>query len=368
MKKLISTALACIMLLSAFVTGCGSANSDAALITMSASGDAAVSADATLSYGVANFYTQSTQVYYDAIYGAYYGSSFWSMSTGTDASGNATSTMADSLKENLLESLEAMMVLKAYAPQYGVSLSDEDESKISEAAAEFISENSDKANKAMGATQEIVEEYLRLMTYQTRVQEAIYAEADVSIDEADAAARTFTYAKIPLTTTDASGNATTITGDELTEYENSAQAIVDASTESGDFENELTGAGLTAQTYSYTRNDTGMDSSVLEAVDTLSEGECTMVEVEGDAIYLIRLDSAYDEEATQSNIESLTEQAQQNYYYEVLDELMAQMKFEVNEKLWDKVSFDVMYTTVSDESADASGDSNSADAASSDAE
>ncbi len=367
MKKLISTALAMIMMLSLLVTGCGSPKDDAAVVKMTASGDAEVSADATLTYGVANFYMQTTQVYYDAVYGSYYGSSFWSMAVGTDASGNATSTMADSLKDSMLESLEAMMVLRAYAPLYNVSLSDEEEEAITQAAEQFISDNTDKANKAMGASQAIVEEYLRMTAYQTKMQEAIYAEADVDIDEADAAARTFSYAKIPLTSTDASGNATTITGDELAEYEASAQAIVDNVAAGSDFETELTGNGLTAQTYSYTKNDTGMDSAVLEAADGLSEGEVTMAEVEGDAIYLIRLDSAYDEEATQANIESLTQQAQQSYYYQVVDELMAKMNFEVNEDLWDKIPFDVMYTTVSNESGDASTDS-SADAASSDAE
>jgi foldase protein PrsA len=370
MKKVLSASLAFIMVLALFVTGCGSSTpkDDDIVITMSASGDASgdsnISSDATLTYGLANFFAQSTQVYYDAIYGSYYGSSFWSMSTGTDASGNATSTMADTFKENLIESMESIMVLKAHASEYGVSLSDEDEATITEAATEFMEENSDKANKALGASQEIVEEYLRLTTYQTRMQEAIYAQADLStIDEADAAARTFTYAKIPLTSTDASGNATEITGDELTEYETSAQEIVDKATESGDLESQLTGAGLTAQTYSYTRNETSMASEVIDAADQLSEGQITMVEVEGDAIYIIRLDSEYDESATESNMQSLISQAQQNYYYELVDEWKSQMNFEVDEDAWDQISFAVMYTTVSEEeSADASADAESSDA------
>ena len=366
MKKVLSVSLACIMVLALFVTGCGSSTpkDDDIVITMSASGDSDISSDATMTYGLVNFYAQSTQVYYDAIYGSYYGSSFWSMSTETDASGNAISTMADSFKTNLLESLEAIMVLEAHASEYGVSLSDEDEAAITEAATEFMEENSDKASKALGATQEIVEEYLRLTTYQTRMQEAIYEEADLSsIDEADAAARTFTYAEIPLTSTDASGNAVEITGDELTEYETSAQEIVDKATESGDLESQLTGAGLTAQTYSYTRNETSMASEVIDAADQLSEGQITMVEVEGDAIYIIRLDSEYDESATESNMQSLISEAQQNYYYELVEEWMGQMNFEVDEDALDQISFAVMYTTVSeDESADAESSNASADA------
>lgn len=347
MKKITAVILAFVLTMG-LLCGCGSkvsAEDTVATLTPTASGDAI-----TITYGEANFFSQYMQIYYDAMYSSFYGTGFWNISV--DASGEAT--MADEMRSQFLDEVEQMVILNAHAADYNIALSEEDETKISEAAAQFMEDNDAKTLELLGATQEIVENYLRMLTVENRMQQAIYAEADVTIDEADALTRTFSYVTISKTATDASGNAI--------DYSDAAESLGEMMQEINGqdaeaFSTLATQQGYAASTYSYAANDVGMEAEVIEAADGLDENDITMIETDN-AYYILHLDSAYDEAATEATREQLIADAQQAYFTEVYNNYLAGYEIEVNEDVLAQISFDAYYSikAVEENSAAASGD------------
>ena len=343
MKRFLTAGMALVMAAAMTLTGCGSVSSDTTLATLG---------DQTITYGVANFYVQYMESIYDTYYLSYYGDDMWS----SDLTGSG-STMEETTRESLLDSIASMYRLDAHAEEYGITLTDEQQTQIKEAAAEFMSSNSDKALKQMGATEEIVEETIRLMLMNTLVTDAIYNAADVNVTDEEAACRTITYATISLAgTTDASGDTTELTDEEKESLRTQAADIVKEA-KASDFETAVSNNNLESDTYSYNKTDTGMDQEVFDYADTLSEGEIGTVETD-DSIYIIRLDSEYDKEASETKKESLITQAQQDYYDEIYSGWQDETEFTVDETVWAKVSFKHLYSIVSTstESGDASGD------------
>lgn len=121
--------------------------------------------DGEVRLGVANFMARYTQYTYDSIYGSYFKDDYWSQ----DMSGKGK-TMEEEVKSQVIDSLKTYYALAAHADDYGVKITKEDKKKIEKAAKKFISDNSKDAVTEMSATEEDVEEYLRLVTIQQRMQ------------------------------------------------------------------------------------------------------------------------------------------------------------------------------------------------------
>ncbi len=375
MKKIVAAAMSMVLALSIFVTGCGTPKDDAVAISIqaesgSATSSGSASADAgsvDVTYANANFFVQFMQVYYDSMYSQYYGSDFWS--TKIDASSDAT--IADQVKEQLLTSIEDLYLLDLHSSEYGVSLTDQEKADIQSAAEQFIKDNSTETNKKLGATEDTVAEYLRLSTIQKKMEKAIIAQGNITVSDEEAACRTFTYVKMQTQTiTDASGNAVQMTDDEKQQVQAIAQQLstdakaaeadgTGASGDAGSLESLANADGYTTSTYSYASGDTGMDEQVLSAADALSEGEVSDPIVTDDAVYVIRLDSAYDEAASASKKESLLQEKQQEYYQSVIASYEDEAGIQVHKKVWNKIGFDNMYAIKeAEESSDATSSGN----------
>ena len=378
MKRFTALLLTACLLCGALLSGCGQPSSNKTVITITfgadASGDASsdASADAgetiTVSYGVANFYAQMMQTYYDYMFYYYYGDDFWE--TVTDESSDAT--LASDYVQSFMESLAEIAILDYYAGEYGVELSEEDEELIADAAAEFMEENAGKVVKAYGTNKESVAEYLRMFTLAYRVQEAIYAECEVDIDEEDAYSRTFSYILIYGDDDDDEDESGDASGDADEEEEPTAEELVELARE-GDFEEVMETYDHNVYTHSYVSGDEddSLDIEILNAADELSEGEISdPIEVD-DVTYIVRLDSEYDEEATLEKIEELTEEQQSDYFDEVYELMEASCTITYNTKLMARISFATAYTYITeddesgdadeDESADASADASGDD-------
>ena len=266
--------------------------------------------------------------------------------------------MEEEVREDFLDDIESLYRMDAHAEEYGVELSEEQLAAIDEAAEQFMADNSEKAISDMGATKEIVAEYLRLATIESLMFDAIYDACDVEITDEEAACRTFTYIEISLEgEEDESGDVVEYTDEQIENLKDEAEAII-LGTNSNDLETMAEIYGEETATYSYNEGDDGMDEAVLEAADGLSEGEVASEYVEtDDALYIIRLDSEYDEEASADKKEELQDEADQQFYEDTYAEWQEETEFTVINKVWKKISFAHLYTYVSTESGDASGDS-----------
>ena len=138
---------ACLMLGS--LSGCSKKeaefNPEAAAVTVN--GD-------EISAGLVKFATHYTQALTEDLYKNYMGVSD---PMSQDIYGNG-STMGDMIKSQTVTTLENMVLAEQKMEEYGVELTDDEKSTISETAKKFLDDNGEEVLEKMGATQETPEE------------------------------------------------------------------------------------------------------------------------------------------------------------------------------------------------------------------
>ena len=141
--------------------------------------------------GLANFLLRYQQagfeVYYGSFLKAYYGDVWNSDLTG---SGEAYGV---EFKEEAMEELEKLLLAEKHMADYGVELTDEEKAAITDAAKEFIEENSEETLEVMSATQETVERFLTLYAIQAKVEVGMSADVDTEVSDEEAAQRTVSF-------------------------------------------------------------------------------------------------------------------------------------------------------------------------------
>ena len=365
-KKISAFILAGTIAAGTMLTGCGSnINQSAVLATFG---------DKEITLGFANFMAKYQQATYDSYYSGMFGDGMWSR----DIYGEGN-TLEEDVKEDVLEDIENLYALDANKDEYDVEISDEDNKKIEEAADKFLSDNSNKAISLVGATKEYIVEMLRLDTIRDRMYDKIIENVDENVTDEEAAQRTFSYVEInkPIDEeadgdtedgeadeeTEGEASETADTGtegsasdeDELTEEEllvkENAEEFAEAA--KSDFDTAASDEGYDVSTASYGSaedEDPALDEEVLKVADGLKEGEVSDLIETDDAYYVIRLDSEFDADATESRKTEIVSERKADTYEAKLDEYKKDVDWEVDEDLWSKVTFTRLFTNV-DENA-----------------
>ena len=331
-KRLTAILLAGIMTAS-LITGCG-INKNETVATLG---------EQEISLGVVNFICRYQQAVSDDMYSMYFGEGVWQQ----DLYGNGT-TMQENVKQQVVESVHEMYTLKAHMADYNVELTAEDEAKISEAAQSFMEVNSKEALEEIGATQEIVEEVLALYTIQSKMEEAIEADADTEVSDEEANMRAYTMFDIAIDGyTDPETSSTVEFTDEEKEQLKDVAKSIEEAVDNGDTLEKVCEAlgysdGITNGTYD--ADDDKLDAAVKKALDSLKEGETSaLIETDTD-LYIVRLDSETDEEATEENRESIIKTRKDELYDSVLEGWQEADGWIVDEKVLSAIEFKNYFT------------------------
>lgn len=347
MKRRVTALLLCGALAVSMFAGCGSKVDKTATV--------ATLGEKEVSLGVANFMARIQQAQYDDFYVSYFGEEVWR----TDMYGYGT-TMEDDMKSSVMQSLNAMYAMQEKASDYGVVLSSEDEAAISAAAEAFLSSNSAEAIEALGATQEIVEEYLSLVTIQARMYDEIIKDADTNVTDEEANMSAYSYVRVSRSTyVDEEGNSVEHTEETLAELATTMEAFM-AAVEADGLDAAAEASGYNVYEGTFNAESTGIATEVMAALETLAEGEVSGLIETDTQYYVVRFDAETDEEATESNRQTIISERQSALYTEVVEGYMAEFEWTVNEDVWEQVSFDNLFTiiapsteTVSTESTEA---------------
>lgn len=331
MKKRLMALLLSGVLAVSMLAGCGSEIDKTATV--------ATFGETEVSLGLANFAARLTQAQYDDFYVAYFGDSVW----GTDMYGTG-STMEDDMKASVMETLHAMYAMQNHMADYGVEITTEDVTAISAAAESFISSNSAEAVEALGAEREIVEEYLTLLTIQSRMYNEIIKGADTNVSDEEANMSAYSYVRVSRSTyTDEEGNSVEHTEETLAELATTMEAFM-AAVEADGLDAAAEANGYTVYDSTFNAESTGIDATVLETLQTLGEGEVSeLIETETQ-YYVVRLDAVTDEEATEENRQTIISERQSELYTEVVEGYMAEFDWTIDEKAWEQVSFGNLFT------------------------
>ncbi len=333
-KKIIPLLLAAVMGISV-LSGCGS-SIDGKKAGATLDGE-------EISLGFMNFMARYQQAIYDGQFSGMFGTGFWSQ----DLFGEGTDTET-SVKKNVVENIEILYLLEAHMEDYKVEITKEEQAKIKEAAEKFMADNSEKAIKQMGASQEYVEEMLRLNTIQNKMRKAMNEEVDTKVSDEEAAQKTISYVKVGNTsTTDEEGKSKEYTEEEKEALKKEVETFAASAKE--DMKAAAETAGYTVSEASYGKDEESLDAALIEAADKLKEGELSGVITGEDAFYVVRMDSTFDEEETERRKDEIVTERKNDHYTEVCDKYKEGVKFELNDKEWAKVKFDDLFVMKQEE-------------------
>ena len=292
--------------------------------------------------GVVSLMARQQQAYTEAMYQSF------GLSTGsiwdTEADSESGETYGDQAVASCLEQVELMYIMKTKAADYGVEVTDEDRKSIGEAAAQFMEDNSEETIEALAVTQEQVETFLELETYQTRMHDPIIADADTEVSDEEAQRSGFTYVRV---STDAEEEGEELTEDELAEKKELAQQVLDAMQEDPTADMDETAKGISEDlsalegTFAPNAGEDDEDANssypeeVIDALLDLEDGEvCSeVIETESNGYYVVRMDAVFDEEATETARESLISEKEDAFYTETTDQWLEDADIQVEDKV-----------------------------------
>lgn len=322
------------------------------------------SGEDTVTVGTGNLMLRMNQAtmlsYYSMMGGSTTG--LWSQDSGDGE------TYGDTTKASVLDELENMLVQKQHAADYDVSISEEEQGKIEEAAQAFMDANTEETIQNLSVSQSDVETLLELYTYQTKMYDPMVADVDTNVEDSEAAQSRITYCRIDISDTqNEDGTTTPLTDEEKQEKKDQAQALLDKLQASADPASADMDAlakevneDLNAVDKTFGDDDTLLDDKLKEAAKTLQDGQVYGEVVEGEnAYFVVRMDSVLDREATDAEKENIVSERQQNAYNDLLNQWKDDADITVNNREWDKVTLtdNEQYTIKQPETEDTTEDS-----------
>ncbi|MBQ0058729.1 MAG: hypothetical protein KBS83_02035 [Lachnospiraceae bacterium] len=218
-------------------------------------------------------------------------------------------TYGDEMRNTALTELEDYTLVRQHAEEMGVALTDEDKAEIEQVADAYVTKNGDDVLKSVGASKADVINVLNLLKTQSLMLEPIAADVDTEVSEEEAAQTSVTLVTLRyngtngVTKEEAEAAAEEIL-DKLKAEKNPATADMEAIADSV-MENAATSV------FHFSTNDNSdstLNAAVMEAIDGLGEGEIADKVIQGEdneCLYIVRVDSFNDPEATASKMESI---------------------------------------------------------------
>ncbi len=307
LRKLAALVLAGALCLSTFA-GCGINPDDTA----------ATLGDQKVSLGMVNFMAKYQKSTMDDLYVGYFGAGVWD----SDMTGSGT-TLQQNLISSVVSSLHTLYTLKAHMADYKVVLTAEEEAKIKEVAAKFMTANSEAAIKELGATEEYVVEMLTLYTIQQKMYDAIIVDVDKEVKDEDKNMRGYSYVVINLEKKVVDGKTVKYTADEIKALKENINKVADALKNGTKLEDAVKEYKFEVKTdaYNVKEGDKSIDEEVMKVLKELKEGETSeMIEGDDDQIYFVRVDADVDEKATKEKYDSIIEERESKLYSDKVKE------------------------------------------------
>ena len=290
--------------------------------------------------GVVSLYARESQAQTIAMYKSFMGTAdnIWSQTVDSESG----TTYGEQARDQFLEQVELMYIMKEKAADYNVEVTSDDETAIADAAAQFMSDNDEETLKELAVTEDQVKTLLELETYRQRIYEPIRNEAEINITDEEAQQSAFSYVSISISGSD-------LTDDDIATRKEEAQEILDKmkedpSADMGETAKSVNDsyAGLSGTIFTNDSDDEDItnsyDDAVVEALRTLKDGEVYGELVETDSsIYILRMDNVKDDDATASKKESLENTKRTAYYSDTTGKWLEDADITVNNKVLDKL-------------------------------
>lgn len=338
MRKKMAGLLALLFVMIAALTGCSKNAVDGTAEAINVDG-------VSVPMGEVNFYLRYQQVQMQQFYGSLFGPDFMNndlMGTGVP--------YGETVRETVVETMEELYIVQAHAEELGISLSEDEKNAAAEAAKAFVEENDHKALSAMNADEATVTHVLEMLTLRSKVYNDRAATIDTEVDTNEVAQKRISFVLNSTSgTTDADGNVTELTDEELAEKKSQIEEVLAEAKESGDIKAAAEAHELNATSTTYGKDDDVLNESVREAADKLSDGEYSDVIETDNGYYIVYMESTFDEEATQTETENVLAERESEAYDAWFEPLKEASEITVNDERIQTLTFERTYTVPTEE-------------------
>ena len=324
------------------LTGCGSMNNDDVVATVG---------ESEIKLGVANFYARMQQAQYETYYAGLMGTTgdeMWSKETDGK-------TYEQTVKSDVIKSLENLYLLEQHTADYDVSLTDEEKKAIEDAADQFDENNALEDKEAVSGYTKYIKEMLELETIQKKMEDAMTADVDTNVSDEEAAQKAMKYVYFTYTKSEDDGSTSTMSEDEKAEVKSTAESFAEnlKNSDAKDIDIAANEAGVEVQSATFDSESTSPNEDLVKAVDTLeAEGDVTDAIETDSGVYVAKLTSMLDRTATDTKKQSIAEERKQDAYDSLIKKWRKETDISVNKKVWKKVDFQKQGVTVRDSSSE----------------
>lgn len=247
-------------------------------------------------------------------------------------------TYLDDVRDSALRDLEELYLVRAWAREHKISLTAEEKKEIEDTTDSFLKANSKKTKDKCFANKTTVQEFLTLLKLEKKCCTEIVPEDKVKISDDDARQKKYSYVfySTHKQETDKDGNILSFSDKEIEEVNKKAEALLKDASSDGDFERAAKAAGqeLKSQVYG---DQINLHKPLQEALSKLKDGEFGPVVKTEPGIYVIRMDTVNDKEATKARKAEMVKDKQVTQYRETLKGWVQRADFQLNKDLWKDV-------------------------------
>ncbi len=276
-----------------------------------------------------NVYMRTSQSQYENVFG----SEIWNRSIGNE-------TLEHRLKDMALSRLARIKTMKLLAADRGIELSEEEMAKCEEAADKYMSSLTPSDIALIGANRDLIVQMYSEYALADKVFESV--TADVNPEISDDEARIITVKQILIKTCDIDKNGNLIPyseGMKLSALER-ARTVHDRLQNGEDFDTLADRYNEDTKTeYSFGRDSSYPPAFVNAAFELENGGISDIVETDY-GYHIIRCENTFDEEETDANKERILTRKKEEVFSGIYDAFVQQCYSDLNEELWDGVTYD----------------------------
>lgn len=304
-KKVVALAAVAAMTMTSLV-GCTSADA-----SVDHNAIVATVGDSEIKAGVANFYIRYQQSSIENYYSTMLGENMWSMEISEGL------TYEDSIKDSVMNSLTQLYVLEDHMADYNVTISEEELAAIEAAAESFDKENEAEDKELVSGDKEIVTEILRLLTISNKMEDAMTADVNTEVSDAEAAQKRLRYVRFETSVVTDDEQVLEMTEEEIADVKKEAESFRAEAVAHGDLEAFADEKDLEDYTFTFDAESTVAPAEVIAVADALGEGEFSEVIETEAGYYVIQLTDLFDEEATESAKASVVTERKSERFNEI---------------------------------------------------
>jgi len=287
-----------------------------------------------------NFYMRMNQMQWEKSYLDSYGEDMWSMELDEEGT-----TLADSLKEEVLDSVCEIHLMNQHAEEYGAALTELEEQELHKRAAGFMEAYNSSLLEFAGADEEFVYERLREKELSLLVAETSVADYVPGLSEEQVRREGICYVLVSTTgLRDDEGKLTPFSEEEVKRRTEFVYELCDKAREAGDLKSVAEAEDLTPIESSMGIDNTndGQEPRMLDAARRLAVGEISDPIQTEEGWFLVQHTSSYDPEGTDYWREYLTGLAREERRRELYEEWKENSDIQIFEENMEQVQVKIV--------------------------